>query len=87
MNVEGVWNSQWFKILLIILGIVMLVTAIIAFATGSSIGNILLCIMGIIILIFGILLYFYHHNENFQNTIANAKASLDVKGGLFKYGE
>ena len=87
MNVEGVWNSQWFKILLIVLGIVMILCAIIAFATASSIGNILLCIMGIVILIFGILLYFYHHNENFKNTIVNAKNSMNVKGGLFTHGE
>ena len=96
---EGVWKSQWFKIVLISLGGSMMIISIYAYVTSSSIGNGFLFMMGMVILIFGILLYMYHHNDAIQNAVVNTVSAVNAKlqnnnlkdnmkkGGLFRYGE
>jgi len=85
MDINDVWKSQWFKILLITLGIIMVICAIYSLVTSSSWGSICLIVMGLIIGIFGILLYLWHHNEKFKNKAIDyfTTTSSENKGGYY----
>jgi len=54
---------MWFKILIIVSGIIMISCAIYALFTESKWGSICLSIFGTLIVLFGVMLFLYHHTK------------------------
>ena len=76
MDIAKIWASQWFKILLITLGIIMVICAIYSFATSSPFGLVCLIVMGILVSGFGITLFLWHHNSKFKEGVKSRYQSF-----------
>jgi len=76
MEIAKIWASQWFKILLITLGIIMVICAIYSFATSSPFGLVCLIVMGIVVSGFGIALFLWHHNAKFKEGVQSRYKSF-----------
>ena len=75
MDIDGFLASPWIKHATIAIGIISMIIAIVDISTVQSIGGSSLSCLGCSITILAILLYLYHHDESFKNTISSLTSS------------
>ena len=70
MDIDKYLASPWMKYMTIGIGVITIICSVYDMSSGSGIAAYSLSCLGFMITVLAILLFLYHHDEGFQNSIS-----------------